>query len=293
MSQNTPGSEFDKGFLDTDVDLEIGLSSPDAEIYASSSGFQWPSFSKILFFLVIFSGLAGGGYYVGYETGLENGRRSLPPVVLADKAPLKVPADQLPQSADEADEKLNIYGVLQGEGNGQQLSPNDILEGPADNASGTIESLIEQTLTVPETASDSRASVKVVEAINKTIRKPVETAKVTSPEPRPTVVAEPAQSEPAKSEPTQSAATRQDFMVQLSAVRNRAIARGNYSALQKKHDDLLGRRDALIIRTDLGDKGIYYRVNVPGFPDKSAANAFCASLKKRGQDCLVRKQPSS
>ena len=291
MSHNTPGSEFDKGFLDSDVDLEIGLPSPDADIYASSSGFQRPSLPKILFFLVIFSGLAGGGYYVGYETGIEDGRRSLPPVVLADKAPLKVPADQLPQQDQSGDEKLNIYGVLQGEGNGQQISPNNILEGPADDASGTIESLIEQGLTLPDALTEERGRVDVVEAINKTVAKPVEAVKATAPEPRPTSQAAAAPVKPAPAK--RAAASPQDYMVQLSAVRNRAIARGDYSALQKKHDDLLGRRDALIIRTDLGDKGIYYRVNVPGFPDKTAANAFCASLKKRGQDCLVRKQPSS
>lgn len=287
MSHNTPGSEFDRGFLDSDVDLEIGMPSPDAEIYASSSGFQWPSVFKILVFLVFFGGLAGGGYYVGYEAGLENGRRSLPPVVLADKAPLKVPADQLPEQAKGADEKLNIYDVMQGEGNGQQISPNNFKEGPADNASGSIESLIEQSLNPPETAIDERSNVKIVEAVNKTVPKPVETAKVSEPEPRPAPTPAPTP------ELTPAATQGQDYMVQLSAVRSRAIARGNYTALQQKYDDLLGRRDALITRTDLGEKGIYYRVNVPGFADKTAANAFCATLKKRGQDCLVRKQPRS
>ena len=80
-------------------------------------------------------------------------------------------------------------------------------------------------------------------------------------------------------------------MVQLAASRSRALARGVYSNLQGNYSDLLGQRNPLILRVDLGDKGIFYRVNVPGFESRSAASAFCTNLKSRGQDCLVRKQP--
>ncbi len=80
-------------------------------------------------------------------------------------------------------------------------------------------------------------------------------------------------------------------MVQLAASRSRALARGVYSRLQGNYSDLLGRRNPLILRVDLGDKGIFYRVNVPGFANRNSADVFCANLKKRGQDCLVRKQP--
>ena len=86
-------------------------------------------------------------------------------------------------------------------------------------------------------------------------------------------------------------APRQDYMVQLSASRSRALARGVYARLQAEHDDLLGRRDPFILRVDLGDRGIFYRVNVAGFATKAAADSFCIDLKKRGQDCLVRRQP--
>ena len=80
-------------------------------------------------------------------------------------------------------------------------------------------------------------------------------------------------------------------MVQLAASRSRALARGVYANLQKRYDRSLGRRDPLFLRVDLGDKGIFYRVNVPGFATRQTATAFCANLKKQGQDCLVRKQP--
>jgi hypothetical protein len=80
-------------------------------------------------------------------------------------------------------------------------------------------------------------------------------------------------------------------MVQLAASRSRALARGVYARLQTEYDDLLGRRDPFILRVDLGNRGIFYRVNVAGFASKAAADSFCVDLKKRGQDCLVRSQP--
>ena len=68
-------------------------------------------------------------------------------------------------------------------------------------------------------------------------------------------------------------------MVQLAASRSRALARGVYSRLQGNYSDLLGRRNPLILRVDLGDKGIFYRVNVPGFANRNSADVFCANLK--------------
>ena len=291
MSQNTPGSEFDRGFLDSDVDLEITSPPENKEIYASSNGFQWPSPRRVVSFLLwIFLGV-GGAYYFGYQTGLEEGRRSLPPVLLADKTPLKVPAEELPEADDADNSDLNIYGVMRGDDQLLDVTPENFKEGPADNAPGTIESLIEQTADFEATNPASPQAPNIVEAVNKTVKQPTEA--VTSPLARPDdsqVAAAPA-SEPAIAPVTASA--RQDYMVQLSATRSRALERGAYRTMQDKHDDLLGRRDPLIIRTDLGDKGIYYRVNVPGFVTQKDASVFCGKLKKRGQDCLVRKQPQS
>jgi hypothetical protein len=290
MSQNTPGSEFDKGFLDSDVDLEITSPPENAEIYASSNGFQWPSPRRVVSFLLWICLAVGGAYYFGYQTGLEEGRRSLPPVLLADKAPLKVPAEALPEADDADNSDLNIYGVMRGDDQSLDVTPENFKEGPADNAPGTIESLIEQTADFEATSPASPQAPNVVEAVNKTVKQPTEA--VTAPVARPddSQVAAVTASAPATAP---AASARQDYMVQLSATRSRALARGAYRTMQEKHDDLLGRRDPLIIRTDLGDKGIYYRVNVPGFATLKDANGFCGTLKKRGQDCLVRKQPQS
>ena len=310
MSQNDPGG-FESNFLDSDVDLEIAHPSPGAEIYTRSSSFSLPSARAIAVVLLFaFIGF-GGTYYYAFQQGLAEGQRSLPPVVLAENTPIKVPADQVPGGTPEKPEDLNIYGVMRGDNANPNPNANarpPATSSPADNASGSIESLIARTedpfveaLTKTKPAEPKQNSIEILRDSG--------AVKVTPPRPElnraPRAVATPpTQQQSAKPAPPKAATKpvertqvasrssgRQDFMVQLAASRSRALARGVYANLQKQYDDVLGRRDPLFLRVDLGERGIFYRVNVPGFADRAAAAAFCANLKKRGQDCLVRKQP--
>jgi hypothetical protein len=307
MSQNDPGG-FERNFLDSDVDLEIGHPSPGAEIYSRSSSFSLPSARSIGFFL-IFTGMAvASTYYYAFQEGLAEGQRSLPPVVLAQNTPIKVPAEQVPGGVAPKADDLNIYGVMRGEPKATQVPAR---QSPADNAPGTIESLIAQSdpfgealsgRGADETANNNLPAGNSIQVLQENAR-----VKVTPPRPdlnrapRAAVtsaakpiskpVSKPAKKVVAKAPAPTLRAARQDYMVQLAAARSRALARGLYSRLQKSNNDMLGRRDPLILRVDLGDKGIFYRVNVPGFQNQNGAKQFCANLKKRGQDCLVRKQP--
>jgi hypothetical protein len=298
MSQNDSGN-FEKEFLDSDVDLRIAHPSMGAEIYSRSSGFNLPSFRAIFLFLILSGGAVGSTYFYAFQQGLEEGQRSLPPVVLAEKAPIKVPAENVPGGVSVKPEELNIYGVMRGAA--EPETPQAQPASPADNATGTIESLIartedpfEQALNVPKAiADDTRLpagnSIRVLQ------NDPSVEVSPPRPDlnraPRAAVPAARPSAKPARTQVRIGSAARDDFMVQLAASRSRALARGVYSGLQNNFSDLLGQRNPLILRVDLGDKGIFYRVNVPGFESRNAATAFCANLKSRGQDCLVRKQP--
>lgn len=311
MSQNDPPNNqggFDRDFLSSDVDLQIAHPSPGAEIYTRSSTLSFPSGRLIAAVLVGVSTALGGTYYYAYQQGLAEGQRSLPPVVLAENTPIKVAPEAVPGGVADKPQDLNIYGVMRGEeAKSPAVTPRT--NSPADNAPGTIESLIAQTEdpfggllddpvddeTLPPgnsiTVLRQRDDVKVDPPrpeLNRAPRAtPAPVAKA-APKPAPKVAPKPVAKPVAK--PVTRTAARQDFMVQLAASRSRALARGVYSNLQKNYNDVLGRRDPLILRVDLGDKGIFYRVNVPGFASREAATVFCANLKKRGQDCLVRKQ---
>lgn len=301
MSQNDSGN-FEKEFLDSDVDLRIAHPSPGAEIYSRSSGFNLPSFRAIFLFLILIGGAVGSTYFFAFQQGLEEGQRSLPPVVLAEKTPIKVPAENVPGGVPVKPEDLNIYGVMRGAA--EPETPQAQPASPADNATGTIESLIartedpfEQALNVPKAVADDTRlpagnSIRVLQNDPSVEVSPPRPDLNRAPRaPRAAVPAARPTAKPARTQVRTGSAARDDFMVQLAASRSRALARGVYSGLQNNFSDLLGQRNPLILRVDLGDKGIFYRVNVPGFESRNAATAFCANLKSRGQDCLVRKQP--
>lgn len=298
MSQNDSGN-FEKEFLDSDVDLRIAHPSPGAEIYSRSSGFNLPSFRAIFLFLILIGGAVGSTYFYAFQQGLEEGQRSLPPVVLAEKTPIKVPAENVPGGVPAKPEDLNIYGVMRGAA--EPETPQAQPASPADNATGTIESLIartedpfEQALNVPKAIADD-ARLPAGNSIRVLQNDPSVEVSPPRPDlnraPRAAVPAARPTAKPARTQVRTGSTARDDFMVQLAASRSRALARGVYSGLQNNFSDLLGQRNPLILRVDLGDKGVFYRVNVPGFESRNAATAFCANLKSRGQDCLVRKQP--
>ena len=315
MSQNPPRGPYDNDFLNENVDLEIAHPSPNAEIYTRSYSSRLPPAPLLIAGFAVFAIFAGGVYFYAYQQGVQEGQRSLPPVVLAESAPIKVPAQELPEGQIEEPRQLNIHDVANGNAKMPALSDEIVEAGPADDASGTIESLIQESVAKSEETSvgERPASQPETEVqasppkpdLNRTPKadatsEPTAT-EIARPMPKPAVEFKP---EPSSPEPAATSAelapvpvpeavpvARQDYMVQLSASRSRALARGVYARLQAKHDDLLGRRDPFILRVDLGDRGIFYRVNVAGFATKAAADSFCADLKKRGQDCLVRRQP--
>lgn len=314
MSQNDPG-QYEQDFLDSDVDLRIAHPSPGAEIYSRSSSFNLPSIRAFGVLLVVGGAAMAATYFYAFQQGLEEGQRSLPPVVLAEKTPIKVPAENVPGGVAVKPDDLNIYGVMRGEASPE--TPRAVPASPADNATGTIESLIAETedpfekaLNVPKAVAEDAAlpagnTIRVLEEsdnvkvspprpeLNRAPRAAVTTLPpAVKPDPTPATKPAPiAKATPTPVPVTATAGKREDFMVQLAASRSRALARGVYSKLQSNYNDLLGRRDPLILRVDLGDKGIFYRVNVPGFESRNAATQFCANLKSRGQDCLIRKQP--
>ena len=75
--------------------------------------------------------------------------------------------------------------------------------------------------------------------------------------------------------------------MQLAAGKTEASVQKEWAALQKAHPYLLGPLSLTIERVDKGSAGIFYRLQAGPLADKTAAKQLCASLKQKGQDCLV------
>lgn len=79
------------------------------------------------------------------------------------------------------------------------------------------------------------------------------------------------------------------YTVQVSSQRSQAEAETSFHALQTKFPNILGGRQPIIRRADLGSKGIYFRVQVGPFGSSEQASEFCGNLKAAGGQCVVQR----
>jgi hypothetical protein len=79
------------------------------------------------------------------------------------------------------------------------------------------------------------------------------------------------------------------YAVQVSSQHSETEAQSSFQSLRAKYPDVLGKREPIIRRADLGAKGIYYRALVGPFASADEAAAMCSSLKAAGGNCIVQK----
>ena len=79
------------------------------------------------------------------------------------------------------------------------------------------------------------------------------------------------------------------YRVQLAALRSPEGARRAWALLRAANGDLLGKLKPTVVRTDLGAKGIFYRLRVGPLRDRAAGKELCAKLKARKVGCQVVK----
>jgi hypothetical protein len=75
--------------------------------------------------------------------------------------------------------------------------------------------------------------------------------------------------------------------LRLGSLRSPEAAREEWARLKRENPDLLGKLSAVAVRTDLGDQGIYYRIQAGSFGDAAAAEKLCGELKRRKLGCIL------
>ncbi len=84
-----------------------------------------------------------------------------------------------------------------------------------------------------------------------------------------------------------AAATTGPLRIQIAATKDEPSARAEFTRLQKAHADLLGNLSATVVKADLGDKGVFYRIQAGPIADKAQADKLCSQLKPLGIGCIV------
>lgn len=182
---------------------------------------------------------------------------------------------------------------------------------PAMEENGTTTPAPAATTTEPTQTAEAPAATETAPAQDTGSPNVITVAPAATPEPAPVVAAPAAQPEPvqtaqpepapaaqpepqpaAQEAPTQEAAVTPvaptgNTRVQLAAGKSEASVQQEWAALQKAHPTLLGGLTLHIQKVDKGSAGIFYRLQAGPLADKNAAKELCASLKQKGQDCIV------
>jgi cell division septation protein DedD len=76
------------------------------------------------------------------------------------------------------------------------------------------------------------------------------------------------------------------WRVQVASVKNEDVAKSTWARLQSAHGDVMANLRMQAVRVDLGDKGVWYRVQA-GPLDEKQAQTICSTLKSRKADCVT------
>lgn len=79
------------------------------------------------------------------------------------------------------------------------------------------------------------------------------------------------------------------YRLQLGAVRTPEGAKSEWERLHRLHGDILGTLNFTAVRADLGDRGIFYRIQAGPIRDAAKAEQDCSALKRRGVGCILVK----
>ncbi|MEM8986498.1 MAG: SPOR domain-containing protein [Pseudomonadota bacterium] len=243
----------------------------------------------------------GAVVWIAYQQGLRQGGRNAPPLIVAEPGPAKVERSATTPLANERE----VYDILSdnAEERTQIIAPPP--EEPVDRATGPAfaEAPAEDPLDRPATPEDDNEPLErsYETAAGGPVEAEAPAVAAVPPAPRASAPASTASPPPARVTAPQTAsipaprpagasggALAGSHVVQVSSSPTRAAAEQDWSRMQGRYEDILAGRSRHVQEADLGDKGIYYRLRIGPFYSKSEADAFCTTLKGRGQDCITR-----
>lgn len=160
---------------------------------------------------------------------------------------------------------------------------------PAPQPDGSLQGseIAEEPLPAPEEPMVEEAPAAAAALPSES--KPEEPAEAASEPAKEEPAVETATAEPAApAAPASASATSGAFMIQLASASNRDAIQGEWAKMQQRHPGQLGNLQLHIEEADLGERGIFYRLQAGPLASREAAEGVCAQLKAQQQDCLVR-----
>ena len=232
----------------------------------------------------------GAVVYVAYQQGRTQGDRGAPPLITAERGPIKVQPEN-PGGVEVPDQDKLIYERIAG-------AEPEATEGGLAAPPETPQDLPVAEAAAAETGSAPLETPGAAEEGDTALAAEIETAPPSAEQ----IAAEKAAKAQAAVITSQieaedpgaadaaaqtASATAGAFVVQIGAFKEDAEAAGQWQAFKKRNGDLTSALKPDIKRVDLGAKGVWYRLRVGPFETKQNAVAFCEVLRTRGGQCNV------
>ena len=141
---------------------------------------------------------------------------------------------------------------------------------------------------VEEAAVDPTMVVAQVPAIPANARKKLVSAKIESNVVEPVPDADSTETASLTPVSKSGAGVAKGWGVQVASATSENAAWATWKNMQKKFKVLVNK-SPVVVKADLGAKGIFYRVRLAGFDDQLGAKSECNSLKSNGVSCFVSK----
>lgn len=279
-------SKSEAAAFDDDIDELEDFDDDDGEEERGLSGLV------VLLMGVVMLGALASVVWIAYKQGIRNGQQQVnAPYVSADPEPLKI-ENSVADAANGGD--LTVYDRV----GGQETEPVEVIaEGPEEPATRRSADPIGD-IAATTGAADPVAEDLVADRITELARAdeqlqadPVAPAPV--PATRATAASTPT-AEPAAEAPKPTVTYRSGgaltgtHLVQIGAFRSQDEADGQWSKLQGKLGSYLDGKSNDVERADVGEKGVFYRLRIGPFATADEAKTYCAGLKERGTDCLIK-----
>ncbi|PQA86118.1 SPOR domain-containing protein [Hyphococcus luteus] len=233
--------------------------------------------------------------WIAYKQGMKVGRDGgavETPYVAADPDPIKI---ETAEDGTPVAEDREVYDALDGE-EGEPVTtlaegPEEPVDRSPEDAIGALSAEAEEAAAgmndeVEDRLADLEAQDAEVLDNEPAAQEPVDTGPAT-------VSVKPAPASTSASSSSSGSAGAVDaasgtHVVQVGAFRSNDEAMSQWGRMETKLGDYLSGKGPDVERADLGDRGVYYRLRVGPFSSSDDAKTYCAGLKDRGQDCLVK-----
>jgi hypothetical protein len=249
-----------------------------------------------IFLSLLAMALFAGGLWFAYVQGTRHPAAGAPgaaqggtqadgvPLIRADERPTKVKPDQ-PGGMAIPDQNVSLYNEKPGGPPVEKLLP--AAEQPMPRPAPAPR---EATIPASPPGPPTQAMPQGMPSAGPLAVVPPQPAHVA---PKPAVKAAPAPLATAAPQPKGAAqpvaisAGKGPIQLRLGSLRSPEAARDEWARLKRENLDLLGKLTAVAVRADLGEQGIYYRIQAGSFGDAAAAEKLCGELKRRKLGCIL------